>query len=120
MKTPIVTAEDLGSLIDRGEKVVFLDATHPDVWVVSGRKVGDAVRLDQEKVGIVTRTLPKDTRFVIYASGADELPAMIYAMTLRQQGFSNAHALAGGAAAWAKLGLAKALDGAGTLFPSRW
>jgi rhodanese-related sulfurtransferase len=115
-----VTAEDVQNWISRGEPVVLLDAAHPDAFMVTGKGTDGVRRLRPEEVAGLQRTLPKDTRFVAYASNAaDDQPATLLANLLRQQGYPDVTTLAGGSEGWRRLGLSARADGS-VRFPSVW
>lgn len=115
-----VTAEDVQNWISRGEPVVLLDAARPDVWVVKGKGPDGVRRLRPEEVGGLQKSMPKETRFVAYASNAgDDAPANLLSNMLRQQGYPEVSTLAGGSEGWRRLGLA-GTDDPSVRFPSVW
>jgi len=115
-----VTAEDVNNWISRGEPVVFLDAARPDVYQVTGKGTGGVRRLRPEEVAGLQQGLPKETRFIAYASNAaDDAPANLLANMLRQQGYPSVDTLAGGSEGWRRLGLTEHQDGS-VRFPSVW
>lgn len=115
-----VTSEDVLNWIQRGEPIVLLDAAHPDVYVVAGKGPASTRRLSPEEVAGLQGSMPKDTRFVAYASNAgDDAPANLLANLLRQQGYTQVQTLAGGSEGWRRLGLVQHADGS-VRFPSVW
>lgn len=115
-----VTADDVQNWISRGESIVLLDAARPDAWMVSGKRPEGVRRLRPEEVAGLTRSLPKETRFIAYASNvSDDQPAMLLANLLLQQGYPEVQVLAGGSEGWRRLGLLPGADRS-IRFPSVW
>ncbi len=109
----IVAASAVRDWIKKGEPLVLMDSSTPDVWL---HDHAGANRLSPEEVS-PSRPLLGRGKVIVYSSSANGIPASLYAKTLLQQGHPIAAVLDGGPDAWRSLGLA---DGANTRYPSRW
>lgn len=109
-----VDAATVKDWIAKGERVVLLDAAHPDAWVHDPAE-GGTRHLAPEQVA-PSKSLLRGGKVVIFTS-SDAAPPHLYATTLVQQGYPGARVLDGGTAAWKSLDLHAA---SGTVFPSRW
>ena len=109
-----VSPEGVKDWIRKGERVVLLDAAHPDAWIHDPAE-GGTRHLTTEQVA-PSKSLLRGGRLVIYTS-SDATPPHLYATTLVQQGYPAPQVLDGGASAWKSLDL-HAIQA--SVFPSRW
>lgn len=110
----LVAAATVRDWIAKGEPLVFMDTSRPDVWVHDQNGLD---RLGPEQVAPSRGLLGGRGKVVVFSSSANGIPAAIYARTMQQQGHSIAAVLDGGPDAWRALGFE---DGTNTRYPSRY
>ena len=108
-----ISTDEVRSLLREGRRIVFLDATSPDVWVASEGRVRRLPPYEAPQ----SEVLARDATIVTYTGAAAEDRSAVLAVVLRQQGWVDVRSLGGGHAAWRDLGFK---DGGGTIFPSVW
>ena len=65
--TPI-SAADAKQVLDRGERVTFVDARNPVAWGKATHKLPNAIRIPVDAVGDHIRELPADGTLVTYCT----------------------------------------------------
>ena len=63
-----LTVDDVKRLLDRGEKVAFLDARNPIAWDASKVKVPGAIRVPLDEASEHVATLPRDQLLIAYCT----------------------------------------------------
>ncbi len=104
MRIKEISVEELRALAEGGQKYVLIDVREDNEWAV-GRAAG-AIHvgrgvLDRDIAGKVPQT---DARIILYCGGG--FRSALAADTLQKMGYTNVASLAGGFAAYQKLGLA--------------
>ena len=108
-----ISAEEVRNLLREGRRIVFLDATCPDVWVASEGRIRRLPPYEAPQLEVIGR----DATIVTYTGAAVEDTSARLSVALRQQGWVDVRSLGGGYAAWRDLGFK---DASGTIFPSVW
>jgi rhodanese-related sulfurtransferase len=59
------TADDIKDRLDRGERILFIDARSPDAWEASDVKLPGAIRVPKDRVDDNARALPEHGRPIV-------------------------------------------------------
>jgi rhodanese-related sulfurtransferase len=63
-----LTVDDVKRLLDRGEKVTFIDARNPIAWSASKVKVPGAIRVPLDEASEHVAALPRDRLLIAYCT----------------------------------------------------
>jgi len=63
-----LTVDDVKRLLDRGEKVTFIDTRNPIAWGASKVKVPGAIRVPLDEASEHVVTLPRDQLLIAYCT----------------------------------------------------
>jgi len=89
---PQIAAKDLKERIDKGEKVTIIDARHD----LDGQIIKGAIHLPSDQLEAWARSADKNSVIVTYCTCPHDEAAEGEVKTLREMGFNNSFALAGG------------------------
>jgi len=89
---PQIAAKDLKERIDKGEKITIIDARHD----LDGQIIKGAIHLPSDQLEAWARTVDKNSVIVTYCTCPHDEAAEGEVKALREMGFNNAFALAGG------------------------
>ena len=89
---PQVAAKDLKQRLDKGEKIVVIDARHD----LGGRILKGAIHVPMDKLEEWAKDVDKKTVIVTYCTCPHDEAADAEVKKLREMGFDNAFALSGG------------------------
>lgn len=98
-----ITAEALLEKVNKGEPVMILDVRTEGQYKSSGKHIKGDIRLEEEKIDIQLKDVPKDRLLVTYCTCPDEATSGAFAGVLRTKGFTNVRALKGGYYAWLRV-----------------
>ena len=87
-----MTAKDLKARLDKGEKVIILDARHN----LGGQILKGAIHVPSDKLEEWAKTADKDAVIVTYCTCPHDEAADAEMEKLLQMGFKNAYSLTGG------------------------
>ena len=87
-----MTAKDLKQRLDKGEKIVILDARAG----LNGQIIKDAIHLPEDKIEEWAKTVDKTTVIVTYCTCPHDEAAESEVHKLRQMGFPKTYSLKGG------------------------
>ncbi|HSB08836.1 MAG TPA: rhodanese-like domain-containing protein [Blastocatellia bacterium] len=87
-----ISAKDLKARLDKGEKVVIIDARHD----LAGQILKGAVHLPSDKLEDWAKGVDKNTVIVTYCTCPHDEAADSEMHKLREMGFKNAYSLSGG------------------------
>ena len=87
-----MTAKDLKQRLDKGEKIVILDARAG----LNGQIIKDAIHLPEDKLEEWAKTVDKATVIVTYCTCPHDEASESEVHKLRQMGFPKAYSLKGG------------------------
>jgi rhodanese-related sulfurtransferase len=96
-----MTASDLKQRLDKGEKVIILDARHD----LAGQIIKGALQVTSDKLENWAKDVDKSAVIVTYCTCPHDEAADAEMNKLREMGFSNAYSLAGGLDAARKAGI---------------
>ncbi len=99
------TAETVKQRMDRGERIIFLDARSPDEWDRAERRLAGAVRLRPSEVENHLRLIPQGYPIITYCDCPDLVCSTRAAEALMENGWKDVHPLAGGFSAAVEQGL---------------
>ena len=68
MKPTPITPEDAKQRLDRGDRIVFVDARNPVAWGESDVKLPGAVRIPLDEVEAHLGAVPRDAATVAYCT----------------------------------------------------
>jgi rhodanese-related sulfurtransferase len=97
----VITIEEVRERMDRGEKVLFVDAR----GTVSGPAIKGAAHVPPAEVEKWAADVKKDALVVAYCACATEGSSKAFVSRAQALGFTNAYALKGGINGWAAAGL---------------
>jgi rhodanese-related sulfurtransferase len=103
---PTVTAEELLAKIERGEKLVLVDALAPMAYAHS--HLPGAINLPPADLSpeIVARRIPdRSTQIVVYCANPNCEDSLATAQRLQALGYTNVHHYPGGKNEWRELSL---------------
>lgn len=89
---PQIAAKDLKQRLDKGEKIVVIDARHE----LGGRILKGALHVPMDKLEEWAKDVNKKTVIVTYCTCPHDEAADAEVKKLREMGFDNAFALSGG------------------------
>jgi rhodanese-related sulfurtransferase len=98
---PEISAQDLKQRLDKGEKIVILDARHH----LNGEIIKGAVHVPSEKLSAWAKDVDKKTVIVTYCTCPHDEAAEEEVRELKKMGFENAYSLTGGMSAARKAGI---------------
>ena len=87
-----MTAKDLKARLDKGEKVIIIDARHN----LGGQILKDAIHVPGDRLEEWAKTADKDAVIVTYCTCPHDEAADAEMEKLLQMGFKNAYSLTGG------------------------
>lgn len=87
-----MTAKDLKARLDKGEKVIIIDARHS----LGGQILKGAIHVPSDKLEEWAKTADKDAVIVTYCTCPHDEAADAEMEKLLQMGFKNAYSLTGG------------------------
>ena len=87
-----MTAKELKARLDKGEKVIIIDARHD----LAGQIIKGAIHVPIEKLADWAKDADKGTVIVTYCTCPHDEAADAEVVKLAQMGFKKAYALAGG------------------------
>lgn len=96
-----MTAQELKQRLDKGEKVVILDARHD----LGGQIIKSALHVPSDKLEAWAKTVDKTTVIVTYCTCPHDEAAEAEVKSLTSWGFENAYSLKGGMSAARAAGL---------------
>lgn len=96
-----ITASDLKQRLDRGEKVIILDARHD----LAGQIIKGAVQVTSDKLESWAKDVDKSAVIVTYCTCPHDEAADAEMTKLRDMGFASSYSLAGGLDAARKAGI---------------
>jgi len=102
LKMDRLTVEDLLAFMDRGERLVIVDARSVGGWA-EGRIPG-AISFASDVCADHLRDHPKDSLVVVYCACPNDASAVVTAKKLMEGGFKRVLPLAGGIDAWLAAG----------------
>jgi rhodanese-related sulfurtransferase len=89
---PHMTAKELKARLDKGEKVIIIDARHD----LAGQIIKGAVHVPIEKLDDWAKAVDKSAVIVTYCTCPHDEAADAEVVKLKQMGFKNSYSLAGG------------------------
>lgn len=89
---PHMTAKELKGRLDKGEKVIIIDARHD----LAGQIIKGAVHVPIEKLDDWAKAADKSAVIVTYCTCPHDEAADAEVVKLKQMGFKNSYSLAGG------------------------
>ena len=96
-----ITPRDVQSLMEKGDKAVYLDVREPNEWNL-GRLPG-AMHIPRGTLETkVEQMIPRDARIVCYCAGGNR--SALAADTLQQMGYTNVESMSGGWRDWVAAG----------------
>jgi rhodanese-related sulfurtransferase len=87
-----MTAKELKTRLDNGEKVIIIDARHE----LSGQIIKGAIHVPSDKLDAWAKDADRNSVIVTYCTCPHDEAADAEALKLSQMGFKKAYALAGG------------------------
>ncbi len=87
-----MTAKDLKARLDKGDKVIIIDARHD----LGGQILKGAIHVPSDKLGDWAKDADKDSVIVTYCTCPHDEAADAEMHSLLQMGFKNAYSLTGG------------------------
>lgn len=87
-----MTAKELKSRLDKGEKVIIIDARHD----LAGQIIKGAIHVPSDKLDDWTKDADKNAVIVTYCTCPHDEAADAEMLKLLQMGFKNAYSLSGG------------------------
>ena len=87
-----MTAKELKARLDKGEKVIIIDARHD----LGGQIIKGALHVPSDKLDAFAKDADKNAVIVTYCTCPHDEAADAEVVTLLQMGFKNAYALTGG------------------------
>jgi rhodanese-related sulfurtransferase len=103
---PEITAEELLQKLDRGDRLVLIDALAPMVYAHS--HLPGAINMPPNRVEPIrcAKRMPdRTTEIVVYCANRECDDSVVTAERLRELGYSNVRHYSGGKDEWKKLGL---------------
>ena len=100
-RKPEISAQELKQRLDKGEKVVILDARHE----LNGEIIKGAVHVPSDKLAEWAKDVDKKTIIVTYCTCPHDEAAEEEVRELKKMGFENAYSLTGGMSAARKAGI---------------
>jgi len=89
---PQITAKDLKERLDKGEKIIIIDARHE----LGGQILKGAIHIPMDKLDEWARDVDKSSVIVTYCTCPHDEAADAEVQKLQKMGFKNAYALSGG------------------------
>ena len=89
---PQITAKDLKERLDKGEKIIIIDARHD----VGGQILKGAIHVPMDKLEEWAKDADKDAVIVTYCTCPHDEAADAEVQKLQKMGFKKAYALSGG------------------------
>jgi rhodanese-related sulfurtransferase len=68
MEPKRITVQEVKAKLDRGEKIIFLDARNPSAWTSENTKIPGAIRVPADKIDQHLAEIPKDGIIVTYCT----------------------------------------------------
>jgi rhodanese-related sulfurtransferase len=97
-----ITVEALSRALERGERILIIDARSPGVWV--DERIPGAIHFGSESFHDAAKAHPRDALVVVYCSCPNDASAVVTARKLLASGFEVVRPLAGGIDAWRSAG----------------
>jgi rhodanese-related sulfurtransferase len=101
VQKPEISAQELKQRLDKGEKIVILDARHQ----LNGEIIKGAVHVPSDKLAEWAKDVNKKTVIVTYCTCPHDEAAEEEVRELKKMGFENAYSLTGGMSAARKAGI---------------
>lgn len=89
---PEMTAKDLKARLDKGEKIIIIDARHD----LGGQILKGAIHVPSDKLDDWTKTADKNSVIVTYCTCPHDEAAEAEVQSLLKMGFKNSYSLKGG------------------------
>jgi len=97
-----ITVEALSGALERGERILIIDARSPGVW--ADERISGAIHFGSESFHDAAKAHPRDALVVVYCSCPNDASAVVTARKLLASGFEVVRPLAGGIDAWRSAG----------------
>jgi rhodanese-related sulfurtransferase len=98
---PQISAQELKQRLDKGEKIVIVDARHN----LNGEKIKSAVHVTSDKLAAWAKDVDKKTVIVTYCTCPHDEAAEEEVRELKKMGFESVYSLTGGMSAARKAGI---------------
>jgi rhodanese-related sulfurtransferase len=63
-----ISVEEAGKLLDRGEKISFVDTRNPKAWAEAETKLPEAIRVPADQVEQHLADIPRDRTIITYCT----------------------------------------------------
>jgi membrane protein DedA with SNARE-associated domain/rhodanese-related sulfurtransferase len=95
-----ITADEVKTALDRGERPFIVDLRHMLEFVVDPRTVPTAVRISPDELPARNAEIPRDRDIILYCTCPSEATSAKVAMDLKKIGILKVRPLQGGLKAW--------------------